>query len=256
MHCYVQVMSKRGKGTCAICQQQYGNRNKPTYCSCGAYLGGHSIPEKKKIISAKTSSRNDRCLVMKEGKQWIYLCANCLRDRAAFVTSGYADGFACNHINLARKGTVSKPTNIWTPTESDIDNYEGGQSVQTQLKSVVQGLTPPQPAVITVCEDRFVVFGPPTATNTMGYCHVRKEEANLLCASKDCQGCVARCKSEKQKNICIHLHLLLLYKLKKKIFKQADDAPSPVEAEFEPEQLPEDPGPLGYQSINIKQNRH
>ena len=112
-------MSKRGKGTCATCQQQYGNRNKPAYCSCGAYLGGHFIPKKKKIISApevvqlvrniysaKTSSRNDRCLVMKEGQQWICLRANCLRDRAAFVSSGNADGFACNHINLARKGAV------------------------------------------------------------------------------------------------------------------------------------------------------
>ena len=260
-------MSKRGKGTCATCQQQYGNRNKPAYCSCGAYLGGHFIPKKKKIISApevvqlvrniysaKTSSRNDRCLVMKEGQQWICLRANCLRDRAAFVSSGNADGFDCNHINLARKGAVSKPTDIWTPTESDIESYEGGQSVQTELKRVVQGLTPPQPAVITVCEDRFVVFGLPTATNTLGYCHVRKEEANLLCASKDCQGCVARCKSEKQKNICIHLHLLLLYnKVKKKIFKQAEDAPYPAEAEFEPEQLPEDPGPSSRLSVNQHQ---
>ena len=258
-------MSKRGKGTCTICQQQYGNRNKLAYCSCGAYLGGHFISKKKKIISApevvellrniysaKPSSRNDRCLVMKEGKQWICLRANCLRDTAAFVSSGNADGFACNHINLARKSTVSKPTDIWTPTESDIDNYESGQSVQTQLKSVVQGLTPPQLAVITVCEDIFVVFGPPTTTNTMGYCHVRKEEANLLCASKDCKGCVSRCKSERQKNICIHLHLLLLYnKVKKKIFKQAEDAP--VEPEFQPEQLPEDPGPSSRLSVNQNQ---
>ena len=86
----------------------------------------------------------------------------------------------------------------------------------------------------------------------MGYCHVRKEEANLLCASKDCKGCVARCKSEKQKNICIHLHLLLLYnKVKKKIFKQAEDAP--VEPEFQPEQLPEDPGPSSRLSVNQNQ---
>lgn len=82
-------MSKRGKGTCTICQQQYGNRNKPAYCSCRAYLGEHFISKKKKIISApevvellrniysaKPSSRNDRCLVMKEGKQWICLRAN------------------------------------------------------------------------------------------------------------------------------------------------------------------------------------
>ena len=53
---------------------------------------------------------------------------------------------------------------------------------------------------------------------------------------------------------CIHLHLLLLYnKVKKKIFKQAEDAPSPVEPEFQPEQLLEDPGPSSRLSVNQNQ---
>ena len=159
------------------------------------------------------------------------------------MSAGNAEGFACNHINLARKGTVSKPVDMWTPTTLDINNYEGGQLVQTHLTNVVHGLTPPQAAVITVCEDRFVVFGPPTATNTMGYCHVRKEEANLFCASKDCKACVARCKSEKQKNICIHLHLLLLYnKVTKKVFNRPEDVTCPSsESASGPESEPEQP---------------
>ena len=66
-------MSKRGKGTCPMCQQQYANKCKPEYCPCGAYLGEQYVPKKKKrmyapeaveivtnVFSAKTSSKNDR----------------------------------------------------------------------------------------------------------------------------------------------------------------------------------------------------
>lgn len=234
-------MSKRGKGTCTMCRQQYANKYKPEYCPCGAFLGGQYVPQKKKkmsapeaveiirnVFSAKTSSRNDRCLVVREGEEWICLHGNCLKDRATFVSAGNAEGFACKHINLLKTGTVAKPVDVWTPATLEIDSYDGGPTVQTRLKDVVQGLSPTQPAVITVCENRFVVYGPPTATNTMGYCHIRKEEANLLCTSKDCKACVARCKSEK--------HLLLMYnKVTKKIFNPQDESPANEQTAADPE---------------------
>lgn len=217
-------MSKRGRGACPMCQHQYANKYKPEHCECGAYLGGKYAPKQQKktpapdaveiinnVFSTKTSSRNDRCLVTREGLQWICLHAKCLKDRATFVSSGNAEGFACKHINQAKNGNVCKPLDHWTPKSTDIDQYEAGQMVQADMRKVVDGLNPSTPAVITVCEDRFLVYGPPTATNTMGYSHVRKEEAALFCVSRDCKTCVAYCKSEKQKDICIHLHLLLLY---------------------------------------------
>lgn len=127
------------------------------------------------------------------------------------MSLGKAERFACKHADQVKKGNVSKALDTWTPKWIDIDQYEAGQTIQAEIKKVVDGLEPNLPAVFTVCEDRFLVYGPPTSTNTMGYSHVRKEEKALFCVSKDCKGCVARCKSEKQTNICIHIHLLLLF---------------------------------------------
>lgn len=160
-----------------------------------------------------------------------------------------AEKFACKHVNLVKSCTVSKPLDIWTPTDLDIGNYEAGEIVQTELKKVVQSLNPASPAVITVCEDRFVVYGSPAATNTIGYCHVRKEGTNLLCASKDCKACVARCKKGKQKGVCLHLHLLLLYnKVTEKVFTQLPhdqsvQEPSDFSAVTGPSSQPDPPAP-------------
>ena len=235
-------MSKRGKGTCLSCQHEYANKYKPEFCECGFYYGGKYVPsaaaaKKAKSIpfpdavevitnvySSKTSSRNDRCLTVREGLNWICLHPDCLKNRAVFVSGERAEMFACKHVNLVKSGPVSKPLDIWTPTDFDIGNYEAGDIVQTQMKKVVESLKTAYPAVITVCEDRFVVYGSPTATNTIGYCHVRKEGTNLLCASKDCKACVARCKKRKQKGVCLHLHLLLLYnKVTQKVFSELPD---------------------------------
>ena len=238
-------MSKRGKGTCSSCQHEYANKYKPEFCQCGFYLGGRYVPsaaatEKAKtvpipdavevitnIFSTKTSSRNDRCLTVTEGLNWICLHPDCLKNRAAFVSAERAEMFACKHVNLVKSGPVSKPLDIWTPTDFDIGNYEAGEIVQREMEKVVKSVNTCSPAVITVCEDRFVVYGSPTASNTIGYCHVRKEGANLLCTSKDCKACVARCKKGKQKGVCLHLHLLLLYnKVTGKVFSEiAQDEP-------------------------------
>ena len=253
-------MPKRGKGTCSSCQHEYANKYKPEFCICGSYLGGKyvpstaaakkaktvPIPDAVKVItnvfSTKTSSRNDRCLIVREGLNWVCLHPDCLKNRAAFVSAERAEMFACKHVNLAKSGPISKPLDIWTPTDFDIGNYEAGEIVQTEMKKVVQSIKTGSPAVITVCEDRFVVYGSPTASNTIGYCHVRKEGANLLCASKDCKTCVARCKKGKQKGVCLHLHLLLLYnKVTEKVFSEIPHDSTVLE--------PSDPSAVGGPSI-------
>lgn len=158
-------MSKRGRGICPNCQHQYANKYKPENCECGAYLGGKFVPKQlkkapapdaveiiKNVFSTKTSSRNDRCLVTREGQQWICLHANCLKDRAVFVSSGKAERFACKHVDQVKKGNVSKALDTWTPKRTDVDQYEAGQTIQAEIQKVVDGLEPNLPAVITVCE--------------------------------------------------------------------------------------------------------
>jgi len=95
-----------------------------------------------------------------------------------------------------KSGSISKPLDIWTPTDFDIGNYKAGEIVQTEIKKVVESLNTASPAVITICEDRFVVYGSPTATNTIGYCHAQKEDTTFCVQVKTARHALQDAKRE------------------------------------------------------------
>ena len=247
-------MSGRGKGTCSKCGAEYANRYKPKFCQCGYFLGGNYEPPAKKakslgivevvevlplVYSTTSSSRNDRCIVMKtDNRHWVCLHKECLKTRATFVSAGTPEGFECGHVTRVQSGSVSKPLDAWSPASADIDNFtECSPSVRVEIKRIVSSLRPNQPAVICVCENKYLVFGPPSATNTIGYCHVTKAESKLFCASKDCTSSVAKCKHERQKEMCLHLHLLLLYnKISRKVFSVDKTESSTASSDAMPEE--------------------
>ena len=55
----------------------------------------------------------------------------------------------------------------------------------------------------------FVVYCPPSATNTLGFCHVKAEDGkNGKYHKCCCKGFLAKGKQEKSRAICDHLHVL------------------------------------------------
>ena len=58
-------------------------------------------------------------------------------------------------------------------------------------------------------DNTFCVYGDPTSSNPVGYCHVRKGDKLFQCSSKDCSGFVSKTKGSKQRKICSHVHVLL-----------------------------------------------
>lgn len=93
--------SYRGKGKCPQCNKLYTNRYKPKVCQCGFVLGGSFTPRHVKkpkldvpactevvsgpwsIYSCKTSTHDDRCLVIKDQRDGRL---NALNMRAGEIT--------------------------------------------------------------------------------------------------------------------------------------------------------------------------
>ena len=82
--------SNRGQGSCPQCRSPYSSRWKPPNCSkCGYELGGSASAKVTKLscplavsvhvelFSSRTSPRDDRCFVLKEGDFWICLHTEC-----------------------------------------------------------------------------------------------------------------------------------------------------------------------------------
>ena len=56
----------------------------------------------------------------------------------------------------------------------------------------------------------FAVFGSPSASNPLGFCHVQKEartKSGYTCTGKDCRSYVSKAKGIAVKVCCLHLHL-------------------------------------------------
>ena len=73
----------------------------------------------------------------------------------------------------------------------------------------LEGLSGDLPLAVQVSPTMFCVFGPVTANNPAGYCHVKVQDDSVRCCSKDCKTIVAKGKQLKAKNICIHVHILI-----------------------------------------------
>ena len=86
--------------------------------------------------------------------------------------------------------------------------YQGGETVKSEVLRL-EGLSGDLPLAVQVSPKTFCVFGPVTANNPAGYCHVKVQDDSFRCCSKDCKTIVAKAKQLKAKNICIHVHILI-----------------------------------------------
>ena len=88
--------------------------------------------------------------------------------------------------------------------------------------------------VIKLSENCYAVYGRPTASNPLGFCHVKQkvDDGHFVCSGKDCNGIMSKAKQTRVKAICPHLHMLkcaLKLRSDKDVTKQEEqDVRSPV----------------------------
>ena len=88
--------------------------------------------------------------------------------------------------------------------------------------------------VIKLSENCYAVYGRPTASNPLGFCHVQQkvDDGHFVCSGKDCHGIMSKAKQTRVKAICPHLHMLkcaLKLRSDKDVTKQEEqDVRSPV----------------------------
>ena len=121
------------------------------------------------------------------------------------VNSNAADLFICEHIK-----NIESAANLGNQflTIPNLEGYQGDESVKSELLRL-EGLSGDLPLAVQVSPTMFCVFGPVTANNPAGYCHVKVQEDSFRCCSKDCKTIVAKGKQLKARNICIHVHILI-----------------------------------------------
>ena len=207
--------TERGFGSCPQCGHSYVTRRKPPNCEeCGYDLGGTNQPAPKKPkrncpsvvlfvgsshVSCKTSTKEDRCFVIKEGESVFCTQQQCMDVRATFVSSGRAENFSCKHFDLCSDSVPAVQT--FHLSAEKIDSYNDDSASKESLSALLRADSS-LPAVFQVSDVSFVVRGFPSTNNTLGYCHVRVKDGALACCSKD-SDCKAR------EKICVHLHAVL-----------------------------------------------
>ena len=121
------------------------------------------------LYSIRTSSRDDRCLVYSENNLWICLYSDCKDVRAAYVSSDRAMEFTCQHIKQVPDSV--RVLDMYNITAAKIAAYP----CDAPTKSILYNISIPlgREAVYKVSDRTYLVYGPPSATNTLGFCHIK-----------------------------------------------------------------------------------
>ena len=212
--------SGRGQGTCPKCSTTYSSRWKPANCpKCGFELGGSASVAKAQmccppavnicgaLYSIRTSLRDNRCLVYSENNLWICLHSDCKDVWAAYVSSDRAMEFTCQQIKQVPDSV--RILDMYNLTAAKIAAYP----CDAPTKSILYNISIPlgREAVYKVSDRTYVVYGPPSATNTLGFCHIKVEntkKAGTAFHKCSCKGFVSKAKQEKSRALCVHLHVL------------------------------------------------
>ena len=211
-------MSQRGRGCCPNCKAQYYNRYKPSKCAmCGYALGGTFEPSVKNspgaveifkgIYSVKTSTRDDRCFVTTDSKMWFCSHENCKIARSVKHNSSRLTDFSCVHIDEVKLGNKCTPLSLLKP---ELDKFVCSVALRNSIRDILNAAELTQNIAVQVSDMMFCVLGPISASNPLGYCHVRKNvSSGFICTGKDCRGHSAKGKQVKTKSMCIHVAILL-----------------------------------------------
>ena len=117
-------------------------------------------------------------------------------------------------VRVRPREACQEHRHLWSPCHLPLATYFSypcSDSVRANLNEVVSSLPPATPAVVQVSDQVFAVFGLPTASNPLGFCHVKREDRNksgYSCTAKDCRSFSSKAKGSTAKAFCLHPHLL------------------------------------------------
>ena len=121
--------------------------------------------------------------------------------------------YQCEHIKLAKNYPNASPLGVFVPV---LDSYSCSDSIRQELSKIMESLpsnTSSDIGGLSVgTAQSFVVFGPTTTSNPLGFCHVKvnkKVKGGYVCSGKECSGNAAKEKVFSVRSCCLHLHLLL-----------------------------------------------
>ena len=157
--------------------------------------------------SAKTHSKDSRCIVIVDEEKNLKQClsARCKDARAAYVNSGKAEEFSCSHIDHC-KSAIS-PLSVYHLSNELINNYPCDEAIKSSLNQLKEPSI--GPAAFQVSKISYCVNGVATASNSVGYCHVKKVDSSFVCSSSDCGQYASKTKGSKNGKLCLHIHVLL-----------------------------------------------
>ena len=113
-------------------------------------------------VLVATSSRDDRCFVLKEGNFWICLHPECKNVRAMYVSSDRPAEFVCSHVKLVSE-CVGVSGRFCLNAEK-IASYPSDSETKELLKSLV--IPVGYYAAYKVTDKTYVVYGPPPPPQT------------------------------------------------------------------------------------------
>ena len=86
-------------------------------------------------FSSKTSTKDDRCFVVKEGDSVFYLQQQCIDVQATFVSSGRAANSSCKHADLCSDAASAFQT--FNLSAAKIESYNGDSAPKESLSVVI-----------------------------------------------------------------------------------------------------------------------
>lgn len=192
---------------------------------CGYHLGGSYQPKPKKskcdlpqcveflthgtcVFYACRTVRNHRCLFVIDGDQTQCHNEKCKLARAAFMNSASnTASFSCEHI--AKKMEAVPSLSSHTLTAEIIEQYKGDQVTKSNLTATMNSTSFPH--LFRLSESIFCVYGPPTTSNPVGFCHLTVSKTKLECSSSDCKGYGSVMRQKKKEKVCIHCSYPLMF---------------------------------------------
>ena len=111
--------------------------------------------------------------------------------------------FSCEHTALCEEAVPS--IKKYSLTDELIDSYPCDQATKAALNRLKQSNTAP----VQVSSVSFCLNGVATASNSVGFYHIRNTNSKFFCTSLDCARFATKTKAAKHKKICMHQHVLL-----------------------------------------------
>ena len=99
------------------------------------------------------------------------------------------------------------PIKVYSLTDGLINSYPCDQATKAALNHLKQSNT--GPAVLQVSSVSFCVNGVATASNSVGFRHIKITISMFVGTSSDCARFASKTKAAKHKKICMQQHMLL-----------------------------------------------